>query len=93
MFPYSSNTSNPNVFSTVEPEISENLYTDLTVDSVVELTLKQRNAYGTIRWIGMLPERQEMTAGIELVKVTPHKHVLCSCHEHLLLESERPIKV
>lgn len=93
MFPCSSNTSNSNVFSTVEPEISENLYSDLTVDSVVELTLNQRNAYGTIRWIGTLPERKEMMAGIELVKITPHKHVLCSCHEHLLSASERPIKV
>lgn len=63
--------SNPNVFFfffTVEPDIPENLYTDLTVNSVVELTLADRNVYGIIRWIGMLPERAEMMAGVELVK-------------------------
>lgn len=77
MYLCSSNKSNPNVFFIVEPDISENLYTDLTVNSVVELTLKDRNAYGIIRWIGMLPDRREMMAGIELVKIRPYKHVLC----------------
>lgn len=78
-FPSSSDGSNPNVFSTVELEVSENLYTDhtdLTVNSVVELTLNDRNAYGIIRWTGTLPERMETMAGIELVKGTPHKHAL-----------------
>lgn len=63
------------------------------MNSVVELTLNDRKAYGIIRWIGKLPERMEIMAGIELVKITPPKHVLCSCHEHLLLALERLIKV
>eukprot|EP00066_Takifugu_rubripes_P029416 XP_011618682.1 PREDICTED: ubiquitin carboxyl-terminal hydrolase CYLD-like isoform X1 [Takifugu rubripes] len=49
-----------------EPEIYQSLCTDLTVNSVVELTLDHRSLYGIIRWIGRLPERMEMMAGIEL---------------------------
>lgn len=71
VFLYSSNESNPDVVLTVEPDIAENLYTDLTANSVVELTLNHRNVYGIIRWIGMLPEREDLMAGIELVNITP----------------------
>lgn len=38
------------------------------MNSVVELTLDHRSLYGIIRWVGMLPERKEMMAGIELVE-------------------------
>uniref|UniRef100_H2RK57 Ubiquitin carboxyl-terminal hydrolase CYLD n=1 Tax=Takifugu rubripes TaxID=31033 RepID=H2RK57_TAKRU len=61
-----SNDSNPNLISIAEPEIYQSLCTDLTVNSVVELTLDHRSLYGIIRWIGRLPERMEMMAGIEL---------------------------
>lgn len=69
------NESCPNVISIAEPEISQRLCTDLTVNSVVELTLDHRHLYGIIRWIGMLPERMELMAGIELVKIKPDKCV------------------
>lgn len=64
-----SNDSNPNLISIAEPEIYQSVCTDLTVNSVVELTLDHRSLYGIIRWIGMLPERMEMMAGIELVNI------------------------
>lgn len=51
--------------STVEPKLG--LSTDLTVNSVVEVTLASGNAYGIIRWIGNLSGRQEAMAGLELV--------------------------
>lgn len=51
-----------------EPESREDLYTDLSVNSLVELTLNHRSLYGIIRWIGTLPERDDVMAGIELVK-------------------------
>lgn len=70
---HGSDESYPNVISIAEPEISQCLCTDLTVNSVVELTLEHRNLYGIIRWIGMLPERMELMAGIELVKIQPDK--------------------
>nr|XP_046246822.1 ubiquitin carboxyl-terminal hydrolase CYLD [Scatophagus argus] len=39
---------------------------DLGVDSVVEVTLATGDSYGIIRWIGRLPGRQEIMAGLEL---------------------------
>lgn len=73
--------SDPNIFFTVEPESmdvgtppmepdSDDLYTDLTVNSVVEVTLGAGNSYGIIRWIGTLTGRQEVMAGLELVIFT-----------------------
>ncbi|XP_010764854.1 ubiquitin carboxyl-terminal hydrolase CYLD [Notothenia coriiceps] len=48
-----------------EPD-TEDLYTDLSVNSVVEVTLGDRNSYGIIRWIGTPLGRQEIMAGLEL---------------------------
>lgn len=62
------NQSDPRLVSIAEPEISQSLCTDLTVNSVVELTLEHRSLYGIIRWVGTLPERKELMAGIELVE-------------------------
>ncbi|KAM9357788.1 ubiquitin carboxyl-terminal hydrolase CYLD [Symphorus nematophorus] len=45
---------------------TEDLFVGLTVNSVVEVTLAQGDAYGIIRWIGALPGRQETMAGLEL---------------------------
>lgn len=69
---------NKRVFSTVGPEgmdtgpptaepNSDDLYTDLSLNSLVEVTLGKGNSYGIVRWIGVLPERQEVMAGLELV--------------------------
>lgn len=52
--------------SPVEPN-TDDLYLDLSVNSVVEVTLATSNSYGIIRWIGNLPGRQELMAGLELV--------------------------
>ncbi|KAK5869500.1 hypothetical protein PBY51_024209 [Eleginops maclovinus] len=41
-------------------------YLDLTVNSVVEVTLGDGNSYGIIRWIGTPPSRKEIMAGLEL---------------------------
>lgn len=49
----------------VEPN-TDDLYLDLSVNSVVEVTLGTGNSYGIIRWIGTLPGRQETMAGLEL---------------------------
>lgn len=67
----------PDIFFTVEPESMDidtptaepntDPYMDLSVNSVVEVTLATRNSYGIIRWIGTLPGRQEIMAGLELV--------------------------
>lgn len=51
--------------SPVEP-IPDDLYMNLSMNSVVELTLGSGNSYGIIRWIGTLPGRQEIMAGLEL---------------------------
>lgn len=66
------------IFFNVEPERmdvatasvapdTDNLYMDLTVNSMVEVSLAAGNSYGIIRWIGFLPGRQELMAGLELV--------------------------
>lgn len=47
----------------------EDLYTDLSLGTLVELTLDAKKLYGTIRWIGALPDVQETMAGLELVKM------------------------
>ncbi|XP_049910334.1 ubiquitin carboxyl-terminal hydrolase CYLD [Epinephelus moara] len=49
----------------VEPD-TDDLYMDLTVNSVVEVTLATGNSYGIIRWIGFLPGGKETMAGLEL---------------------------
>ncbi|XP_029286243.1 ubiquitin carboxyl-terminal hydrolase CYLD [Cottoperca gobio] len=49
----------------VEPG-TDDLYLDLSVNSMVEVTLATGNSYGFIRWIGNLPDRQEIMAGLEL---------------------------
>lgn len=51
---------------TAEPN-TDDLYMDLSVNSLVEVTLANGNSYGIIRWIGTLPGRQEVMAGLELV--------------------------
>ncbi|XP_031138245.1 ubiquitin carboxyl-terminal hydrolase CYLD isoform X1 [Sander lucioperca] len=49
----------------VEPN-TDDLYLDLSVNSLVEVTLGKGSSYGIIRWIGSLPTRQETMAGLEL---------------------------
>ncbi|XP_062251587.1 ubiquitin carboxyl-terminal hydrolase CYLD [Platichthys flesus] len=51
------------------PPVEQNqddLYTGLSVNSVVEVTLAKGNAYGIIRWIGNLAEKEQIMAGLEL---------------------------
>ncbi|XP_019129116.2 ubiquitin carboxyl-terminal hydrolase CYLD [Larimichthys crocea] len=38
----------------------------LDINSLVEVTLGEGNSYGIIRWIGTLPERKDIMAGLEL---------------------------
>lgn len=47
----------------------EDLYTDMSLGTLVELTLDAKKLYGIIRWIGTLPDMQETMAGLELVKL------------------------
>ncbi|KAM3618937.1 uncharacterized protein V6R79_000730 [Siganus canaliculatus] len=42
------------------------LQSDLSIDSMVELTLGSGNSFGIIRWIGILPGRSETMVGLEL---------------------------
>lgn len=46
-------------------------HTDLSIslNSVVEVTLGKGNSYGIIRWIGMLPGREDKMVGLELVNL------------------------
>lgn len=89
--------SNPNIFCTVEPERMDidtppleqsvdNHFLD--INSLVEVTLGEGNSYGIIRWIGTLPERKDIMAGLELVIlillytdevsiISDGKHLLC----------------
>lgn len=53
-----------------EPEVSQRV-SDLTVNSVVQLTLDHTKLHGIIRWIGTLPERKDLMAGVELVGLRP----------------------
>lgn len=73
------NESEPNILFTLVAESIDmdtstletntgDMYTGLTVNSAVEVTFMSGNGYGTIRWIGMLPDRQEIMAGLELVR-------------------------
>uniref|UniRef100_A0A667YQ56 Ubiquitin carboxyl-terminal hydrolase CYLD n=1 Tax=Myripristis murdjan TaxID=586833 RepID=A0A667YQ56_9TELE len=48
----------------VEPDAN---YGGLGVNSMVEVDFAAGKSYGTIRWIGYLPGRDEITAGVELV--------------------------
>lgn len=50
----------------LEKPNTDDLYLDLALDSAVEVTVAAGNSYGTIRWIGTLPGRQETMAGLEL---------------------------
>ncbi|XP_036969886.1 ubiquitin carboxyl-terminal hydrolase CYLD [Acanthopagrus latus] len=50
----------------LEKPNTDDLYLDLALDSAVEVTVATGNSYGTIRWIGTLPSRQETMAGLEL---------------------------
>lgn len=45
---------------------TDDLYTGLSLNSMVEVTLGTRTAYGIVRWIGTLPDRSETTVGLEL---------------------------
>ncbi|KAM7012277.1 ubiquitin carboxyl-terminal hydrolase CYLD [Tautogolabrus adspersus] len=45
---------------------TEDLYLDLTLNSLVEVSVTTGNLYGIIRWIGTLPGRPETMAGLEL---------------------------
>ncbi len=58
------------ISSPLEEVNTDDLYTDLTVDSLVEVKLEKSNIYGIIRWIGRLPGRKELMAGLELVTFT-----------------------
>ncbi|XP_034736397.1 ubiquitin carboxyl-terminal hydrolase CYLD isoform X2 [Etheostoma cragini] len=49
----------------VEPN-ADDMYLDLSVNSLVEVNLMKGRSYGIIRWIGSLPNRQETMAGLEL---------------------------
>lgn len=81
--------SDPNIFFTTEPESmdidtppvepnTDDLYTGLTVNSVVEVTLGKGNAYGIIRWIGNLTDRKQLMAGLELVIFTSTRYCVDS---------------
>lgn len=49
----------------------EDLYTDMSLGTLVELnTSDATKLYGTIRWIGALPDLPETMAGLELVKMS-----------------------
>lgn len=48
-----------------EPD-TDDLYSNLSVNSLVEVTLPAKKLYGIIRWIGNVPGRQELMAGLEL---------------------------
>lgn len=48
-------------------EPNDSPFTDLSVNSMVEVSLANGNSYGIIRWIGSLPGRVETMAGLELV--------------------------
>uniref|UniRef100_UPI0037E75E0F ubiquitin carboxyl-terminal hydrolase CYLD n=1 Tax=Semicossyphus pulcher TaxID=241346 RepID=UPI0037E75E0F len=45
---------------------TDNLYLDLSLNSLVEVSVTSGNLYGMIRWIGNLPDRPETMAGLEL---------------------------
>ncbi|XP_071774514.2 ubiquitin carboxyl-terminal hydrolase CYLD [Centroberyx gerrardi] len=51
--------------SLTEPDIDAH-HMGLSVNSLVEVNLSGGNSYGTIRWIGTLPGREETMAGLEL---------------------------
>nr|XP_057929394.1 ubiquitin carboxyl-terminal hydrolase CYLD isoform X2 [Doryrhamphus excisus] len=48
------------------PAVEKKCDSGLGVNSLVEVSLGTGNAYGIIRWIGTLPGRQELMAGLEL---------------------------
>ncbi|KAI3369102.1 hypothetical protein L3Q82_026072, partial [Scortum barcoo] len=45
---------------------SDELYVDLSINSVVEVNVGSGNLYGIIRWIGNLPDRLDTMVGLEL---------------------------
>lgn len=56
-------------------EQEEDLYTDLSLGTLVELTLDAKKLYGTVRWTGNLPGIRETMAGLELVKMHSFIHL------------------
>ncbi|XP_054646827.1 ubiquitin carboxyl-terminal hydrolase CYLD [Dunckerocampus dactyliophorus] len=48
------------------PAVEQKCDLGLSVNSLVEVSLGSGSAYGIIRWIGTLPGRQELMAGLEL---------------------------
>ncbi|XP_061681396.1 ubiquitin carboxyl-terminal hydrolase CYLD isoform X2 [Syngnathoides biaculeatus] len=50
------------------PAVEQKIDLDLSVNSLVEVSLGTGSLYGIIRWIGTLPGRQEIMAGLELEK-------------------------
>ncbi|XP_034529613.1 LOW QUALITY PROTEIN: ubiquitin carboxyl-terminal hydrolase CYLD [Notolabrus celidotus] len=46
--------------------VEEDLYTDLSLNSLVEVAVTSGKLYGIIRWIGTLSELSETAAGLEL---------------------------
>jgi len=53
---------------TLPPEaLADDLHMEL--NSMVEVTLGSGNAYGIIRWIGSLPDRNDLMVGLELVNL------------------------
>lgn len=66
----------------LEEQNTDYLYMDLSVNSLVEVTLGSGNSYGIIRWIGTLPDRQEIMAGLELVIFL----LTCYCADESLIE-------
>ncbi|XP_056131555.1 ubiquitin carboxyl-terminal hydrolase CYLD [Lampris incognitus] len=50
----------------IDSPLTDTHHMDLSVNSLVEVTLATGNAYGIIRWIGKVPGREETMAGLEL---------------------------
>lgn len=76
----------------------------LDINSLVEVTLGEGNSYGIIRWIGTLPERKDIMAGLELVIlillytdevsiISDGKHLLCVqfCDRVFVSSSSEPV--
>lgn len=62
-----SETENMDVDTPQAEKHFEDLYLDLSLNCLVEVSVSPgNNLYGIIRWIGDLPDRQEIMAGLEL---------------------------
>lgn len=51
------------------PEANTDNPYNLSLSSMVEVTLATGNTYGIIRWIGNVPDRSETMVGLELVSL------------------------